>query len=346
MLDSIDLFLRGHRAVFFVVLLLLTFCLTVLISRRLIPYLKSKKMGQKILEIGPRWHKSKEGTPTMGGLAFIAASAVSAAAALTASALLGCVRECLPFLIVFGYAVLSGLIGVIDDRTKFRKGQNEGLTASQKYLLQLLAAALFLCAMTLTGELSRELYIPYFGVTWDGGILYYILALLLLTGVDNAVNLTDGIDGLASSVTLVVGIFYTVAAFFAALTPAASLSGTVLGALLIGSTLGFLVYNYYPARVFMGDTGSLFLGAMVVGGAFLLGNPLIVLVCGFIYICEAASVILQVAYFKLTHGKRLFRMAPIHHHFEKCGWSERRIVAVFSAVTALFCALAWFGFGA
>lgn len=346
MLDSIDLFLRGHRAVFFVVLLLLTFCLTVLISRRLIPYLKSKKMGQKILEIGPRWHKSKEGTPTMGGLAFIAASAVSAAAALTASALLGCARECLPFLIVFGYAVLSGLIGVIDDRTKFKKGQNEGLTASQKYLLQLLAAALFLCAMTLTGELSRALYIPYFGVTWDGGILYYVLALLLLTGVDNAVNLTDGIDGLASSVTLVVGIFYTAAAFFAALTPAASLSGTVLGALLIGSTLGFLVYNYYPARVFMGDTGSLFLGAMVVGGAFLLGNPLIVLVCGFIYICEAASVILQVAYFKLTHGKRLFRMAPIHHHFEKCGWSERRIVAVFSAVTALFCALAWFGFGA
>ena len=339
----IDLSLRGHRAILFAVLTAFTFLLTVLISRRLIPYLKSKKMGQKILEIGPRWHKSKEGTPTMGGLAFIAASAAGALLALLAAALSGCLREMIPFAAVYGYAVLSGLVGVIDDRTKFRKGQNEGLTAPQKYLLQLLAAALFLIVMRLSGALTTELYIPYFGVRWDCGIFYYILALLLLTGMDNAVNLTDGIDGLASSVTLVVGMFYAAAAFFAAVSGASALSVTVLAALTVGSTLGFLVYNFYPARVFMGDTGSLFLGALVVGGAFLLNDPLIVLVCGFVYVCETASVILQVVYFKLTHGKRLFRMAPIHHHFEKCGWSEVRIVSVFSLVTALLCALAWFG---
>ena len=340
----IDLSLRAHRAILFVVLTACTFLLTVLISRRLIPYLKSKKMGQKILEIGPRWHKSKEGTPTMGGLAFIAASAVGALLTLAAAAFAGCMKGAIPFAAVFGYAVLSGLIGVIDDRTKFKKGQNEGLTAPQKYLLQLLAAALFLIVMRLSGALTTELYIPYFDVRFDGGVLYYVLALLLLTGMDNAVNLTDGIDGLASSVTFVVGMFYAAAAFFASLTPASALSETALSALMIGSTLGFLVYNFYPARVFMGDTGSLFLGALVVGGAFLLNNPLIVLVCGFVYVCETASVILQVVYFKLTHGKRLFRMAPIHHHFEKCGWSEVKIVSVFSLVTALLCVLAWFGF--
>ena len=322
--------------------MVLTFILTVCILRPLIPFLKSKKMGQKILEIGPRWHKNKEGTPMMGGLSFIGASVAVLVAVMIFMALASELTPLLPAALVVGYGVLNALIGFIDDSAKLRKKQNEGLTARQKYLLQLAAAALFLILLYLTGVVNTELYIPFLGVHWDLGIGYYIVALLLLTGIVNSVNLTDGIDGLSSSVTLVVGMFFTAAAF---------LSGKVentyavalIGALLIGGTLGFLVYNFYPARIFMGDTGSLFLGAMVVGCAFIAGNPLIIVICGIIYICEAASVILQVGYFKLTHGKRLFKMAPIHHHFEKCGWNEVKIVAVFSAVTALFCAAAWFG---
>lgn len=324
--------------------LALTFILTVCILRPLIPFLKSKKMGQKILEIGPRWHKNKEGTPMMGGLSFIGASVIVMIAALIWGAVSGGASALVPAAIVLGYGVLNSLIGVIDDSAKLRKKQNEGLTARQKYLLQLLAAALFLTALSLTGVIETELRIPFAGIAWDLGIFYYIIALLLLTGIVNSVNLTDGIDGLSSSVTLVVGMFFTAAAFFAGEGKIAHpLSAALLGAMLIGGTLGFLMYNFYPARIFMGDTGSLFLGGMVVGTAFVIGNPLIIVVCGIIYICEAASVILQVGYFKMTHGKRLFKMAPIHHHFEKCGWNEIKIVAVFSAVTALFCALAWFG---
>jgi len=322
--------------------LVLTFVLTVCILRPLIPFLKSKKMGQKILEIGPRWHKNKEGTPMMGGLSFIGASAAVMLLVLIAGAFFGELTKLLPLAYVVGYGILNALIGVIDDSAKLRKKQNEGLTSKQKYLLQLGAAALFLVLLSLTGQITTELFIPFLGIRLELGIFYYIIALLLLTGVVNSVNLTDGIDGLSSSVTLVVGMFFSAAAFFSGKI-ASPEAAAILGALLIGGTLGFLVYNFYPARIFMGDTGSLFLGGMVVGCAFIAGNPLIIVVCGIIYMCEAASVILQVGYFKLTHGKRLFRMAPIHHHFEKCGWNEVRIVAVFSAVTALFSVLAWFG---
>ena len=329
--------------ILFVAALVLTFVLTAAISHKLIPILKSKKMGQKILEIGPRWHKSKEGTPTMGGIAFIAATVIVAALACIASALWGDVQSALPFVYVLLYGVLNGLIGVIDDSAKLRKKQNEGLTARQKYLLQLVAAAVFLILMSVTDIVDTTLYIPFVGVTWDLGFFYYVIALLLLTGMVNSINLTDGIDGLASGVTLVVGVFFSAAAFFATQAESVAPALSLIGATLIGGTLGFLVYNFYPARVFMGDTGSLYLGGMVVGAAFLLGNPLIVVVCGIVYICETASVMLQVTYFKLTHGKRLFRMAPIHHHFEQCGWSEVKIVSVFTAVTALACLVAWFG---
>ena len=322
---------------------LVSFALTAVISHFLIPVLASRKMGQKILEIGPRWHKSKEGTPTMGGIAFIAATVIVAILACIASAVWGDVKTVWPFIYVLLYGVLNGLIGVIDDSAKLRKKQNEGLTARQKYLLQLGAAALFLILMSLTGIVNTTLYIPFIGVTWDLGFFYYVIALLLLTGMVNSVNLTDGIDGLASGITLVVGIFFSVVAFFAIQAAPFASGLSLIGATLIGGTLGFLVYNFYPARVFMGDTGSLYLGGMVVGAAFLLGNPLIVVVCGIVYICETASVMLQVAYFKMTHGKRLFRMAPIHHHFEQCGWSEVKIVSVFTAVTALACLAAWFG---
>ena len=332
-----------YDVILYIAALVLTFGLTAVISHKLIPVLKSKKMGQKILEIGPRWHKSKEGTPTMGGIAFIAATAIVAILACIAAAVWGDVKTVWPFIYVLLYGVLNGLIGVIDDSAKLRKKQNEGLTARQKYLLQLGAAALFLILMSLTGIVNTTLYIPFIGVTWDLGFFYYVIALLLLTGMVNSVNLTDGIDGLASGITLVVGIFFSVVAFFAIQAAPFALALSLIGATLIGGTLGFLVYNFYPARVFMGDTGSLYLGGMVVGAAFLLGNPLIVVVCGIVYICETASVMLQVAYFKLTHGKRLFRMAPIHHHFEQCGWSEVKIVSVFTAVTALACLAAWFG---
>ncbi|MBQ8747237.1 MAG: phospho-N-acetylmuramoyl-pentapeptide-transferase [Clostridia bacterium] len=334
----------GNKGVLLFLLTLVLTCVgTVLISRRLIPYLKSKKMGQKILEIGPRWHKSKEGTPTMGGLAFIAASLIAVAIVAVIALVDGQLETLLPFFTVYGYGLTNGLIGVIDDRAKLRKKQNEGLTAPQKYLLQLIAAALFLIALTLTGVISTSLVIPFAGVTLELGFFYYVIALLLLTGIVNAVNLTDGIDGLASSVTFVVGLFFAAVSYLFTVIDLPSASLGLVSAVLIGSTVGFLVYNFYPARVFMGDTGSLFLGGMVVGGAFLTGTPLLVVICGIIYICEAASVILQVGYFKLTHGKRLFLMAPIHHHFEKCGWSEVKIVCVFSIVTAVFCVLAWFG---
>ena len=229
---------------------------------------------------------------------------------------------------------------MIDDSAKFyRKAQNEGLTAPQKYLLQLAASGAYLAAMMASGNLTtKTLYSVHRGDA-ELGVLYYAFALILLTGVVNAVNLTDGIDGLVSSVTLVVGVFFALCAFI--LPDMCEL--TVPSALIIASSAGFLIYNFYPARVFMGDTGSLYLGAFTVGCAFMAGNPLIIVVCGIIYIIEAFSVMLQVGYFKITHGKRLFKMAPIHHHFEKCGWSELKIVGVFTFITALFCALAWLG---
>lgn len=321
---------------------IITFVLTVLFARKLIPILKSKKVGQKILDIGPRWHKSKEGTPTMGGISFIFA--------ITIAAVLGCIfitlrtgfDNAIPVIITVGFALINGLIGCVDDLAKFRKKQNEGLTARQKFLLQLIAAALFIAAMKLTGSLDTSLYISYFNVELELGIFYYIFAMILLTGIVNSVNITDGIDGLSSSVTFVVGGFFAVVVFFSQITSNV-LALSLLSAFLIGGTLGFLVYNFYPAKVFMGDTGSLFLGGLVVGGAFLLNNPLLVVIYGIIYIIETASVMIQVTYFKLTHGKRFFKMAPIHHHYEKCGWSEMKIVAIFSLVTLIACAAAWFG---
>lgn len=314
--------------------LVLTFIGTVAISHYLIPVLKSHKMGQKILEIGPRWHKNKEGTPTMGGIAFIAASVLVGIAGCVYLGVTDGIRSTLPLVFTLALGLTGGLIGCIDDSAKLRKKQNEGLTAPQKFALQFIASALYLLGMSLVCKMDTELYIPFVDVTVDFGIFYYVVAILLLTGVMNSVNLTDGIDGLCSSVTLVVGIFFTAAGYLNSL---AEPDGTLilLGALMVGSCAGFLVYNFYPARVFMGDTGSLYLGGLVVGGAFMMNNPLLVIIFGIVYIIETASVILQVTYFKLTHGKRLFKMSPIHHHFEKCGWSEIKIVVVASIVTTI-----------
>ncbi len=318
--------------IMYVITLILTFVASVLISRKLIPVLKSRKMGQTILEIGPRWHKSKEGTPTMGGIAFIISTVLTGIGGCIYLSMTDGIRSTLPFVFTLSLGVAGGLIGCVDDMAKLKKKQNEGLTAPQKFILQLIAAALYLLGMTLVCGIDTNIYIPFVGVSIDFGIFYYVVSVLLITGVINSVNLTDGIDGLASSVTLVVGVFFTAAGYMNGLAePDGPL--LLLGAVTVGGCAGFLVYNFYPARVFMGDTGSLFLGGIVVGGAFMMNNPLIVLVFGIVYIIETASVILQVGYFKLTHGKRLFKMSPIHHHFEKCGWSEIKIVVVASIIT-------------
>jgi phospho-N-acetylmuramoyl-pentapeptide-transferase len=325
----------------FLISLVASFALTVLFSRVLIPKLKSLKVGQKILDIGPRWHKNKEGTPTMGGIAFIAANIIVFAILTVALAVMKKDVDFERLIICFVFALSNAVIGIIDDRAKIFKKQNQGLTAPQKYLLQLVSAALFLFFMAISGSLSTALYIPFVGKTIELGWFYYVFSLILITGIVNSVNLTDGLDGLASSVTFVVGGFFALAAFVCGVFELSLMSG-----LVIGAVLGFLVYNFYPARVFMGDTGSLYLGGAVVAMAYLLDNPAILFTVGIIYIIESFSVILQVGYFKITHGKRLFKMAPIHHHFEKCGWSEIKVVFVFSIITLVFCALSWFGLAA
>ncbi len=308
------------------------FLLTAVSEFFLIPRLRSVGMGQKILEIGPRWHKNKEGTPTMGGLAFLFSSLLVFLFFVIAG-----IRD-LPFLLAYGFAFCNGCVGLIDDHAKFVRKRNEGLTASQKYLLQVSLAVLYVVFLAVGGNFPTD--VKLFSLLLPLWIFAYPFAVFFLTGFVNAVNLTDGVDGLASCVTLVVCAFFALFSAYSGDSRLAVLSGT--GA---GICLGFLLFNFHPAKVFMGDTGSLFLGGLVCGSAFLSGQYLILLIVGIVYLCESFSVILQVGYFKLTKGKRLFRMAPIHHHFEKCGWGEILICAVFSLVTLLasaFCALALF----
>jgi phospho-N-acetylmuramoyl-pentapeptide-transferase len=314
------------------------FFVTWLILRKLIPVLKSKKIGQKIYDIGPRWHKGKEGTPIMGGLGFIIATVIGISVISGVYLYLGRGAELLGVWLTLALALLNGLIGFFDDYTKLIKKQNQGFLAWQKLSLQLIVAAAYLWAMSACGFIDTALEIPYFGIELELGIFYYFFAILFISGMVNSVNLTDGIDGLCSSVTAVVGAFFAVVSF-SLLRPELA----IFPATVVGGTVGFLMYNFYPAKIFMGDTGSLYLGGAVVGMAFLINEPLIILIVGIIYLIEVASVILQVGYFKLTHGKRIFKMAPIHHHFEKCGWSEVKIVGVFTLVTVIACALAYFG---
>ena len=312
-----------------------SFVLTLLIGRFLIPELRKLKAGQEIREDGPTWHKSKAGTPTMGGIMFILGAGVTVFILGWSFMLEGVFWH----LYVYLFALIFGLIGFVDDYRKVRQHQNEGLTARQKFILQLAAAVVFLVLMRYEGLLTNDLYIPFlnmsFTINW---IVYLIFAAFVIVGCVNAVNLTDGIDGLASSVTLAVGAFFSVAAFMLGALPEAVLAG-----MTIGACLGFLVYNFYPARVFMGDTGSLFLGGAVAALAFVFDMPLVLIPVGIIYILETLSDIIQVGYFKLTHGKRFFKMAPLHHHLELSGWSEAKLVAVFSLVTLAGCVLAYLG---
>ncbi len=301
----------------------------------LIPALRAMKAGQSIKEIGPSWHKAKEGTPTMGGLMFMAAIAVSVLAFGWRDLAAGETGA----LFVLIFALVFGAIGFVDDYAKVKKHENTGLTASWKFLLQLAAAVAFLALLRYTHHLSANLYIPfvnlYLALPWP---VYMVFAAFVIVGCVNSVNLTDGLDGLAASVTLAVAVFFAVLSAWWD----KGAVGVFAGA-LAGSLLGFLIYNFHPARVFMGDTGSLFLGGAVCGLAFALDAPLVLIPVGVIYIAETMSDIIQVTYFKATHGKRIFRMAPLHHHLELGGWSEVRIVLTFTGVTVAFCLLAFVG---
>ena len=298
----------------------------------LLPVLRALKAGQSIREIGPTWHNYKSGTPMMGGLMFIFAAMI-------------CLVMNLPGMTdytvfyVLALALCFGFIGFLDDFTKVKYKRNLGLTSLQKALLQMAVSAVFLYVMYRTGSMNTHLYVPFFNVSFDlHPIVYIFFAMFVMVGCVNAVNLTDGVDGLSSSVTLPVMVFFTAAAFALGKWELA-----LLPASLTGGLIAYLFYNWHPAKVFMGDTGSLFLGGIVCALAFALAMPLILILVGFVYICETLSVILQVSYFKATHGKRLFKMAPIHHHFEMCGWKEEKIVLTFAAISAIMCLLAWVG---
>ena len=320
----------------------LGFVLTAALGKVVIPALRRMKAGQSIKEDGPTWHMAKQGTPTMGGVMFILAVIVTVLV-LNASAILA---GDLTSVFVLLFSLVFGLIGMVDDYAKIKKKENTGLTASQKFLLQLAAAVLFTVLLRNFGILSPNLYIPFLGIEWKlPWVVYMIFAAFVITGCVNSVNITDGVDGLASSVTLVVSIFFTACFTYAHLmwNTTGSAGMAVFAAALVGGLVGFLVYNFHPAKVFMGDTGSLFLGGAVCGMAFALDMPLILILVGIIYIAETMSDIIQVGYFKLTHGKRIFRMAPLHHHLEMGGWSEKKLCYVFAGITLVCCILAFIG---
>ena len=314
---------------------ILAFAISAVVGRFLIPALRAMKAGQSIKEIGPNWHMSKQGTPTMGGIMFM----VACVAAVLVFGWRDMAGGDFSALFVLVLALLYGAIGFVDDYAKIKKKENTGLTAGWKFLLQLAVAIAFLALMRMENHLTPNLYIPFVNVSvslpW---IVYLIFAAFVMVGCVNAVNLTDGLDGLAGSVTLPVAVFFAVLSAWWD----KGVVGIFAGA-LAGGILGFLVYNFYPTKVFMGDTGSLFLGGAVCGLAFALDAPLILIPVGIIYIVETMSDILQVGYFKLTHGKRIFRMAPLHHHLEMGGWSEVRIVLTFAGITIAFCLLAFVG---
>ena len=312
-----------------------SFLLSVIFGRLFIPMLHALKAGQSIREIGPNWHQVKSGTPTMGGIIFIPAIMLCVIVGGIGAAKNGDWSH----ILVLVFSLCYGLIGFLDDFFKVKLKRNLGLTAKQKFALQLVVAVIYLLVLYKTGSMSSELYIPFAQTTLSvSPVVYVIFAAFVLVGCVNAVNLTDGIDGLATGVTMPVMAFFAITAFCWKMTALSIVPAAVFGALG-----GFLCYNFHPAKVFMGDTGSLFLGAMVCGMAFALDMPLILVLVGLIYLIETVSVMMQVSYFKLTHGKRIFKMTPIHHHFELCGWSEVKIFTVAVSITVFACLLAGVG---
>lgn len=301
------------------------FILCALIGPMLIPYLHKLKFGQSIRDCGPKSHMKKSGTPTMGGVMMILALFVSLALWSDLS------RHVLIALMLFAG---HGVIGFIDDYIKVVKKRNLGLTAKQKFLLQFILAGVYVWYAETYAPVTT-LWVPGVDMQVDLGWAYYVLVFLLLVGTTNAVNLTDGLDGLASFVTLPVALVYAVITFMYGLW---DLSGFSLG--LAAVCLGFLLFNRYPAQVFMGDTGSLALGGAIAALALLTHTELLLVILGGVYVCEALSVIIQVGYFRLSGGKRFFRMAPLHHHFEMGGWREIKVVNVFTAISCVLSILA------
>ena len=298
----------------------------------LLPVLRALKAGQSLRDIGPTWHNNKAGTPLMGGLMFIFAAILCLVGNLFT-------MEEYSVFYVLALSLCFGLVGFLDDFCKVKYKRDLGLTAIQKAMLQMAVSAVYLYILYRKNILTCDIYVPFFNVSFHvHPIVYIFFAMFVMVGCVNAVNLTDGIDGLSSSVTLPVMVFFAAAAFCMKRYDLA-----LLPAVLAGGLIAYLFYNWHPAKVFMGDTGSLFLGGVVCALAFALDMPLVLILVGFVYIVETLSVILQVLYFKATHGKRLFKMSPIHHHFEMVGWKEEKIVLVFAGISALMCLLAWFG---
>lgn len=311
--------------------------ITGLLGYFMVPFLHKIKFGQTIREVGPSWHKNKQGTPTMGGLMFIIGSSVAAVICIAFLWLNGGAETQLMLVKVMAGALMAvgfGIVGFLDDYISIKKHRNLGLTEIQKLILQFIIVGAYLLSVALAGG-TTETVIPFLGSV-DLGFFYYILAAVFIVGMVNAVNFTDGIDGLNTSVTLVVALVFSVIAM---LLNRVGLS--LYAAAIVGAMIGFLFWNANPAKVFMGDTGSLFLGGAVCALAFGVNMPILLILIGIIYIVEILSVVLQVTYFKISHGKRIFKMAPIHHHFEMCGWGEKKIVLVFTGITVVLCLLAY-----
>ncbi len=310
----------------YIVAFFTTLLLTAILEKKIIPYLR-KKAEQPIYEDGPSWHKKKAGTPTMGGIGFLFASMLALLLGVVFLFIFVSKKAALSLIISMIFALSNALIGFIDDKTKLHKKKNQGLTPKQKLILQVLAAALFLLLRSFL--LSETTVMSFSFGEVDFGIFYYVISIFLLVGIINSANLTDGIDGLASSVAFSIGIslFYISASL--------NIEASVLSSVIVGASVGFLFFNIHPAKIFMGDTGSLFFGAMVSSVAFTLGNPLLLLFVSGVYVIEGASVVLQVGFYKLTH-KRIFRMAPLHHHLEKYGFSENRICIIAMIATFIF----------
>ena len=307
-----------------------------------LPWLRKQKAGQEIKSNGPTWHMNKSGTPTMGGVMFI----LGLAFAVLTVGFEGMLNGRFVHLFVFLFALVFGFIGFLDDWEKLKKKQNLGLTAKMKFLLQLAAALVFVLLMREMGYVSSSLYLPFVNTTvYIPEWLYFILAAFIIVGTVNAVNITDGVDGLAAGTSVPVFLFYAVISL---LWGKEYLELGIVASAMIGGLMGFLVYNFNPAKVFMGDTGSLFLGGAVAALAFAYDMPLILITLGIIYILETLSDIIQIGYFKLTHGKRFFRMAPLHHHLEMGGWTgkkwkERELFVLFTGISLVFAIISFIG---
>ena len=313
--------------------IIIAFAVSAILCPVVIPFLHKLKFGQQVREDGPQAHLKKQGTPTMGGLVFLTAVVITS---------LLYIRDYPRIIPVLFMTVGFGVVGFLDDYIKIVMKRSEGLNPIQKLIGQFIITGIFAWYLLHSKEVGIDMLIPFTGGFENGkflslGILFVPALFFITLGTDNGVNFTDGLDGLCTSVTILVATFLTIISIGenSGISP---ITGAV-----VGSLLGFLLFNVYPAKVFMGDTGSLALGGFVSASAFMMQIPLFIPIIGLIYLVEVLSVIMQVSYFKATHGKRIFRMAPIHHHFELGGWSETRVVAVFSIVTALLCLVAYLG---